>query len=221
MDREGLARAGRRAPVAVAAHGSAVGPRLGRRRRVARGARSRRCRSAGELPLQRRRKGKQRRAGEKNGGAVRRLCQRRVRHRASRGGHDARHRQIRAGRLRRPAAGGRARCAGKGAGASGTAAGGHRRRLQGIDQAVGADPSRGEGRHADRRRRHRQHVPARGRRPHRHFARGARPGRRGARHSRSISGQGSDADRRGRRQGIIARPRRRRSRRSRISPSTT
>ena len=49
----------------------------------------------------------------------------------------------------------------QGAGRAGAAAGGDRRRQQGLDQA--ADPAEpgGQGRPADRRRRHRQHLPAR------------------------------------------------------------
>ena len=50
-----------------------------------------------------------------DGGAVRRLRQRRLRHRASRRGHDLRHRPVRHGRLRRPAAGRRDRRARQGA----------------------------------------------------------------------------------------------------------
>ena len=52
---------------------------------------------------------------QKDGGAVRRLRQRCVRHRAPRRGDHARHREIRAGRLRRTADGGRTRRAGQGA----------------------------------------------------------------------------------------------------------
>ena len=49
-------------------------------------------RAARKLPLQRRRKEGRRRAGAEDGGALRRLCQRRVRIGASRGGDHARHR---------------------------------------------------------------------------------------------------------------------------------
>ena len=74
---------------------------------------ARRVRAARELPLQQGREEERRRARAKDGGAVRRLRQRRVRHRASRRGDDARHREVRAGRLRRAAAGRRARRAGQ------------------------------------------------------------------------------------------------------------
>ena len=88
--------------------------------------------------------------------------QRRVRHRAPRRGDDPRHREVRAGRLRRAAAGRRARRAGHGARASEAPAGRDRRRLEGVDQAHDPEGARREGRPADRRRRHRQHVHARG-----------------------------------------------------------
>ena len=130
---------------------------LGRRRRGAR----RRDRHARELPPQPRREEERSGAGAQDGGALRRLRQRRLRHRASRRGHDLRHRRVRAGRLRRAAARGRDRRDHEGARRAEAAAGGDRRRQQGLDQAAGpAEPGR-QGRPADRRRRHRQHLPAR------------------------------------------------------------
>ena len=67
------------------------------------------------------------------------------------------------------------------------AAGRHRRRLEGVDQAHDPARARREGRRADRRRRHRQHVhPGRGRQ-HRQVARRARARRRGARRSSTSS----------------------------------
>jgi hypothetical protein len=85
---------------------------------------------------------------------------------------------------RRPAAGRRARRAGQGAGRPAASAAGHRRRLQGVEQAVHpAEPGR-QGRQPDRRRRHRQHLHE-GRRPeHRQVAGGKRPGRRSQGHHR-------------------------------------
>ncbi len=62
---------------------------------------ARRARAARELPLQQGREEGRRRAGAQDGGALRRLRQRRLRHRAPRRGNDARHRAVRAGRLRR------------------------------------------------------------------------------------------------------------------------
>ena len=92
-------------------------------------------RAARELPLQRRREGGRRSALEEDRGALRRLRQRRFRHRAPRGGDDARRGAIRQDRLRRPADGRGARRARHGARASRAPAGGDRRRLQGVDQA--------------------------------------------------------------------------------------
>ena len=90
-------------------HAGAAGPRLGRRRAVARRARAGPGRAARELPLQQGREEGRRRARAQDGDALRRLRQRRLRHRASRRGDDARHRAVRAGRVRRAAAGRRAR----------------------------------------------------------------------------------------------------------------
>ena len=66
-------------------------------------------RAARELPLQQGREEGRRRARAEDGAPVRRLRQRRVRHRASRRGDDARDRPACAGRLRRSAARGGAR----------------------------------------------------------------------------------------------------------------
>ena len=73
---------------------------LGRRRR----RRAGRARRARELPPQQGREEERPGAGEEDGGALRRLRQRRLRHRAPRRGVDLRHRRVRAGRLRRAAA---------------------------------------------------------------------------------------------------------------------
>ena len=119
--------------------------------------------------------------------------------------------QVRAGRLRRPAAGGRARRARQGARASRAPAGRDRRRLEGLDQAHGAESAGREGRPADRRRRHRQHVHPRRARARRQVAGRSRSGRRSAGDPRCIPRQGADPDRRRVREGILRRPRRRRS----------
>jgi hypothetical protein len=59
---------------------------------------------------------------------------------------------------------------GKALGAAGPSAAGHRRRLQGVDQAVDPEGPGRQGRQPDRRRRHRQHLHE-GRRPeHRQVA---------------------------------------------------
>ena len=116
--------------------------------------------AAGELPRQQGREEERRGAGAQDGGAVRHLRARRLRHRAPRRGQHLRHRAVRADRLRRPAAGGRDRRHHQGAGASEAAAAGHRRRLQGQHQADHPAKPGEQGRRPDRRRRHRQHLPA-------------------------------------------------------------
>ena len=70
-------------------------------------------------------------AGEEDSRAVRRVRHGRLRHRAPRAGLHARRDPVRAGRLRRPAADGRARRARQGARQPDAAAAGDRRRLQG------------------------------------------------------------------------------------------
>ena len=69
---------------------------------------------------------------------VRSVCHGRLRHRASRRSLDLRRGAVRPGGLCRPAGGRGTRSADQGAGDSGAADGGHRRRFQGIDQADGA-----------------------------------------------------------------------------------
>ena len=162
-----------------------------------------------------------RRARAEDGEAVRRLRQRRVRHRASRRGDDARHRQVRAGRLRRSAARRGARRAGQGARASAAPAGRHRRRLEGVDQAHDPARARREGRRADRRRRHRQHVHPRGRRQDRQVAGRAGSRRRSEGDPRRVSRQGADAGRRRRCARSSRPPPQPSSRRSRTSRPTT
>ena len=71
----------------------------------------------------------------------------------------ARRRALRASRVRGPAAGRGARRARGGAREAEAAAGRDRRRLEGLDQARRAAALGGEGRPADRRRRHREHLP--------------------------------------------------------------
>ena len=157
-DRGILAGAGRGAAVRTARAQGALRARLARRRRVRAG----RGGAARERALQQGREEEQGRAGAEDGGALRRLRDGCIRDGAPRRGEHARRRQVRAGRLRRPAAHQRARRAREGARQSEAAAGRDRRRLEGVDQAHGArDPAR-QGRQADRRRRHRQHVPGGG-----------------------------------------------------------
>ena len=95
-----------------------------------------------------------------NGEALRHLRERRVRHRAPRRSHDARHREVRAGRVRGPAARRRTRRARQGARQPEASAGRDRRGLEGVDQAHHSQVARREGRSADRRRRHREYVHA-------------------------------------------------------------
>ncbi len=111
------------APIASAAVRAArprraADSRLGRRRAVACRAQAGTGRAARELPDEQGREEGQRRARAQDGEAVRRLRQRRLRHRAPGRGDDAWPREIRRGRVRGPAARGRARCAGQGARAS-------------------------------------------------------------------------------------------------------
>ena len=87
---------------------------LGRWRRCGAGP----GRAAGKLPRQQGRKEERRRPGPEDGQAVRRLRQRRLRHRAPRRSHHPRHREVRAGGRRRPADGRRTGRAGQGAGHS-------------------------------------------------------------------------------------------------------
>ena len=124
------------APVArrlarAAGAGSAAGARLGRRRRREAG----RGRAAGELPRQQGREEEQPRARAEDGGALRHLRSRRLRHGPSRRSLHLRHRPVCQDCLRRPVAGRRDRRDQQGARQSQTAAGGHRGRLQGVDQA--------------------------------------------------------------------------------------
>ena len=70
---------------------------------------------AGELPRQQGREEGRRGARAQDRGAVRRLRERRLRHRAPRRGHHARRGALRQGRVRRAADGGGARCARQGA----------------------------------------------------------------------------------------------------------
>ncbi len=103
-------------------------------------------------------------------GAVRRVRHGCLRHRASGRGQHPRRGELRASGLRGAAAGGRARGARARAREAGAAAGGDRRRLEGVDQAHGARVAARQGRQADRRRRHRQHLPGRDRRGGRQVA---------------------------------------------------
>ena len=148
---------------------------------------ARRGRAARELPVQPRREEGRRVAGPQDGRALRRLRERRVRYRASRGGDDARHREVRAGRVRRAVDGRGGRGADAGARESAATARGDRRRSEGLDQAHDAASARRKGRRAHRRRRHREHVHPRGRRTHRQVARGAGPRRRGEGDPRPVS----------------------------------
>ena len=147
----------------------------------------RRGRAARELPLQQGREEERRGALAKDGGALRRLRERRVRHRASRGSDDARHRAIREGRLRRPADG-RARSTRCRPALENPArplvaiVGGSKVSTKLTILAALAR----QGRSAHRRRRHRQHVPARGRRADRQVARRTGARRRGAQRSCSV-----------------------------------
>ena len=122
-------------------------------------------RAARELPLQRRREEGRRCARAKDGGALRRLRQRCVRHRAPRRSDDARNRQVRSHRLRRSAPRSGARRTRPRARQSGAPARRDRRRIEGLDQANGTESPRRQSRRADRGRRHRQHVRPGGSRP--------------------------------------------------------
>ena len=105
-----------------------------------------------------------------HGGAVRSVRHGRLRHRAPRRGQHPRSGALRAGGVRRSLAGGRTGGAGARAAETRPAAGGDRRRREDLDQAHGARVAAGEGRPADRRRRHRQHLPRRHRRGRRQVA---------------------------------------------------
>ena len=169
-----VAGAGRGAAVGAARQAGTAAQGLARWCRL----RRRQCGAVRERALQPRREAGRRAALAPHGGAVRSVRHGRLRHGASRRGEYPRRSALRAGRLRRAAAGGRARGPGARAGASGPAAGGGGRRRQGVDQAHGARVAPRAGRPADRRRRHRQHLPGGERRGGRQVAaRGADAGR--------------------------------------------
>src|SRR5258708_5914381 len=93
---------------------------------------------ARELPLQPGREEGRRFAGKKDGGAMRRLRQRRLRRRAPRRSEHPPHREVRAGCLRRAVDGGGDRGAVQGARAPRASPGGDRRRSESLDQTCGA-----------------------------------------------------------------------------------
>ena len=102
-----FAGAGREAPLRAARHARcrscATGWTAASQVKPGRGG------AARELPLQQGREEERRGARAQDGGALRRLRERRVRHGAPRGGDHARHREVRADRVRRAADGGGAR----------------------------------------------------------------------------------------------------------------
>jgi len=136
-------------------------------------------RSSRELPIQQRREERRRNPRQENRRALRCLCERCVRHCASRRGHDAWRRALRQGGLRGAVDGGRARCVDEVTRESEASAGSSGRRVEGVDQAHRARGTREQGRRADRRRRHRQYLSACGRQAYRQVARRGRAGRRG------------------------------------------
>ena len=110
----------------------------------------------------------QRGTGQEDGRAVRcPLRERRIWHRPPCRGNHPRHRPLCTRRLRRNPHGRRDRCIEQGHREPREAAGGDRRRRQGVHQADDSQDAGRESRPVDRRWRHRQHLPARGRQTHR------------------------------------------------------
>ena len=140
---------------------------LDRRRR----GRAGRNRAARERAFPQGREEGRRGARETDGRALRRVRHGCVRHRAPRGGEHARCRAPGARRLRGAAARRRARCPRARAARAGAAARRGRRRLESLDEAVGAREPDRQGRSAGGRRWHREYVS----RGHRHAGRQVPP----------------------------------------------